>query len=166
MMGSAFDHDDRPEDVLVKLSTRHDEYDEPNEPLAELPDYFELMRAPIGSHRLREALTSAGADNVDYYPAAIEASPPRDFGHYYALNVIGRISCMDMGQSKFTTYEDRVARVQNLILDEDSIQGARIFRIHEVPELIIVSDRVAEAIRALSGVALRPAQGWNDDHRY
>lgn len=164
--GRLFGPDERPESPAVTLSEVYDDFDEPGDPQEELPDFFELMRVCVGSQRFRAALTAAGVANVEYYPVVIRSSPPREIGSYFALNVVGRVACMDMDRSDYTVHDGRVARIHSLALDEGAIHGLTIFRLHELPEIILVAQRVADALRDLQGVSLLPAEGWSDEHRF
>lgn len=155
-MGRIMDADERPLDLMVVSTSPPQEY----------PDYFDLMRAIIVSQKFKDALASAGADNVEFFPVSIMEPTKRPLGAYYALNIIGRIACMDRSRSKFTTWEEQVARIRSLAIDESAIKEIKILRLHEEPTVLLVDEDVASAVRGLKGVLLMPAEGWSDKYRF
>lgn len=165
----------RPRDIKVILDNDYD-YDEHfnaagTAPDFEdesdiLPDYFDTLKSPIGSERFKTALSRIGVDNVEFVPASIQGTPKPVQMNYYVINVIGRIACIDRVHSLLSNSGGQVARIISLTLKPEAIAEAKMFRMHEYPEIIVVSDDVASAIRSLSGVSLMPADGWNDAHRF
>jgi uncharacterized protein DUF1629 len=155
-MGRAMDADERPVDLKLV----------PTEPPEQYPDYFELRRVAIVSQKFKEALASVGVDNVEFFPVSIGSPAKKAIGAHYAMNIVGRIACMDKTRSKFTTWEGQVARIRSLALDEIAIKGCKIFRLHENQTIPLLHEDVANAIRALQGVLLKPAEGWSDKHRF
>ena len=172
LMGSIPDTDTRPAGLRIMIDEPDDEYEEPEAESADgnagpaYPDYFELMRVPIGSTRLKEALTRAGVDNIEYYPVPIVDLSGQTVQGHYAMNIIGRLTCIDRAKSALVTDGGQIVRIKSLTLDTQKIHGAKVFRLHEYPEITIVSSDVADALHEMSGVLLLPAQGWSDEHRF
>jgi hypothetical protein len=158
--------------IVIDDDYDYDEYDDgpgtstPEDDTGEIPDFFDTMRAPIGSERFKIALERTGVDNIEIFPAILEDAHGRVSKSHYAINVIGRIACIDHDRSMLSKSLDQIARIASLALREDAIGEAKIFRLHEYPEIIIIRDDVASAIRPLSGVLLSPAAGWSDAHRF
>jgi hypothetical protein len=155
-MGRLMDETERPFDLKLH----------PVEPPEKYPDYFELMRVTIVSQKFKDALASAGVDNVEFFPVSIVDPSNKAIGAHYAMNIAGRIACMDKARSKFTTWEGQVARIRSLALDESAIKGCKIFRLHENQTVPLLHEDVANTIRTLQGVLLKPAEGWSDKHRF
>lgn len=156
MMGRLMEPDDKPSQLKLTIEEAPERY----------PDFFTEVPAFFCSQRLRDRLKAAGVDNVEFYPVDMAEQSGRRVEGYFAMNIIGRIACMERERSKFTEWRKRVTRIQSLALDESAIKGLKIFRPHEYPEAIIVSKDVAEALRDLPGVLLQPAEGWSDAHRF
>lgn len=156
MMGRLLEPDDKPAGLKLTI-------DEPRE---RYPDFFTEVPAFFCSQRLRDRLKAAGVDNVEFYPLEMVERSGKRIEGYFAINIIGRLACMDRERSQFTEWRKRITRIQSLALDMSAIKGFKVLRLHEYPELILVSEDVAEAIRELPGVSLRPAEGWNDAHRF
>lgn len=156
MMGRRLEPDDRPAGLKLMIEESREGY----------PDFFCEVPAFFCSERLRDRLKAVGADNLEFYPLdMIEPSGKRIEG-YFAFNVIGRLACMDHERSQFTQWRNRIVRIQSLALNLSATKGLKILRLNEYPELVLVSEDVAEAIRELAGVSLRPAEGWSDAHRF
>lgn len=118
------------------------------------------------SSRLRSAFISAGVDNADYYPAEIvDAANGQVHRGYYAMNILGKIACVDLSMSKFVPmpgYPNKVIEFEEMHLDYSVVHGAKLFRLHEKPGVIVVSDHVKSAIEVagLRGMKLVPAEGF------
>lgn len=160
--------------IVIDDDHDHDEYDQGSDATSssdhddsEYPDFFDMMRAPIGSERLKFALERAGVDNVEFFPTTIEEPSGKRLAGYYAMNIVGRISCVDSERSVFSkTSTQKIVRIDSLVLREENIGGAKLFRLHEYPEIIVITEDVASAVRSLPGVLLSPATGWSDAHRF
>lgn len=132
-----------------------------------LPDYFELDGTPIVSEKLLNIWKSLPIDNYQEFPITVEL-PSRQIQGHYILNIAGLISCIDKEASDLQMYEDIVImRVLNLVLDMTQV-SADIFRIHDYPLAIMISERIKQTLDEanLSGILMKPADGWNDKHRF
>lgn len=157
MSGRLISPEEQPKELTVFVDDPPDTY----------PDFFWTIRAVFCSQRMRERLTAAGVDNVEYFPVRIvEEESGREVPGYYLMNIVARISALDRDRAKVTEWRKRITRVQSLALNDAAIGGTKVFRLHEYPGIVFVSDDVAAAVRSLPGVALRPAEGWNDAHRF
>jgi hypothetical protein len=130
-----------------------------------LPDYFELGGTPIVSNKFSDILRSVGVDNVQLFSTKVQM-PDQVLAGYSVLNVIGRISCINLNKTNCTKHRNRIVRINNLVLDEDNIHGFKMVRPHEFELMILVSEDVKNAINGLPGVTIRAADGWNDSHKY
>ncbi|RKG99963.1 hypothetical protein D7V97_30950 [Corallococcus sp. CA053C] len=156
-MGRLIPPDEKPSGLKLTVEEVRDAY----------PDYFTEVPVDFCSRRMRERLEAVGVDNIDYHPVEmVDEATGKHIDKYFAMNVLGRIVCMDRQRSQFTEWRKRIARIQSLVLDPAAIQGMRVFRMNEYPDVIVVDGDVAEALRGLPGVALRPAEGWSDAHRF
>jgi hypothetical protein len=138
---------------------------ESDEALDVYPDFFNTLRAPAASDRFVKAFRQAGVDNVQWFPSSIH-TPDRVIRGYSVMNLVGRVACIDAKKSEVTMFRRQIARINSLALDTKKTKGAKAFRLHEYPELILVSEEVRPFLEDLSGLVLMPADGWSDEHRF
>jgi hypothetical protein len=155
-MGRLIEPDEQPRNLAVIVEDARERY----------PDFFTVVPTTFCSQRMRDALNAAGADNIEYYPVEMQEPSGKRLDGYFAMNIIGRIECMDRERSEFTEWRKRIARIQSLSLNASAPKGVKIFRPHEYPDIILISEDVAEAIRGFPGVSLMAAEGWSDAHRF
>ena len=132
-----------------------------------LPDYFELDAIPIVSSKFAEIWRGLPFDNFQLFPVIVKL-PSKEIGSYFILNIVGRISCIDMEKSDCNMYEHRIMRLNNLVLNYESIKESNLFRADEYPLAIFISDSIATQLSKsnLSGVLIKPTENWNDKHRF
>jgi len=96
------------------------------------------------SDKLKDALTTFGVDNVDYYPVELEHPTTHHIeGGYWLANVIGLVNCVDLDKSSFV----RRASGTGIILEAFTIDGARapeqpIFRLDEKATLVVINEHL------------------------
>ncbi|WP_437983675.1 imm11 family protein [Sorangium sp. So ce117] len=127
------------------------------------PDYFMTLHGPVVSRQFIDALQRSGVDNFDGYHAQLVCQDA-EFGPHFIWNVVGRIACIDHGRAEYTLYKQQIARIQSLAIDESRIHGVRLFRLDEVPAVLVVTQDVRDALASLNGVVFAEAEGWSDDH--
>ncbi|QDE67978.1 imm11 family protein [Myxococcus xanthus] len=139
----------------------------------DMVDYMSASPATlVFSPRFREALASAGIDNVDYYPLTLidESSGKKTSGHQ-AANVVGLIDCMDRQASVFTPMagfpaeplgKNTIFELKELHLAPQKIQGAKLFRLFGKPSVLIVHESVKEVLQksGMRGFQFKPAEGY------
>ena len=128
-----------------------------------LPDYFSAGLAPVASRRFVDALVSLGVDNHETFLVSIEDIDDEIPSHgYSALNVSGRIACIDLDRSRYTTEGGAIFRVDTLRLRDDQPSDVLMFRPHEWPRVILINDVIAERLKGagLTGVKLTPLNDW------
>jgi hypothetical protein len=120
------------------------------------------VTAPIVSPRLRQLLHDLAVDNVQYFRCRTRdrADPHRDLG-YAIVNVIGRLGLLDRDASRLETDEvdtTVIEFVDLLVLREDAASTLDLFRLAELPKLIVASDRLRQACAAgsMTGVQFLP----------
>jgi hypothetical protein len=116
------------------------------------------------SSRLRDALAAAGVDNIDYYPVRIDTPQTGDSTVDYALaNVVGTCACVDFAASDVTidsVEPGKIRFIESLVLDEARIHDARMFRLFEHLQVVVVHDNVKSVCESngVTGVRfVRPA---------
>lgn len=153
--GTALSPDLAPAGLVVRVESGPD---------GEYPDYFTLQQIPIASSRFVEALSSA-CDAFEAYPVDI-VMPGRTVKNHQILNFIGRVSALDRQRTIATLISPKVnviLRMKKLAIDTSKARGLPLFRLHEFQLLVLISEKVRDALRELRGVTLLPAEGWSDD---
>lgn len=127
-----------------------------------LPDWYFAGVAPVVSSRLLSTLVTLGVDNVEAYPVTVENDDGPVATGFYALNVVGRVACVDLDASGYTTYEGSLFKLETMRLAKGLAPDAMLFRPHEWTLVILVRDELAEALRqsGLTGMRLTPVNDW------
>lgn len=115
-----------------------------------LPDLSEVP-VPLLSKRLAAALTGAGVDNLDLYPAVIhDDSSGRTLDSHLAFNLIGLVAAADLTASRYQAPEGPLISVDfdSLALDATKTGGVRMFRLAECVTCIVVDETVRRTIEA------------------
>lgn len=100
---------------------------------------------PIMSKRLSDALTSAGVDNIDYFPAILKNIKTGETYNYMAYKIIGLVSAADMDASEYETYDSNAVAdtsFYELSIDESRTYGLKLFRLAENTSAIMVHESV------------------------
>jgi hypothetical protein len=101
------------------------------------------------SSRLRRLMETLGIENVQYFPCRIlNPQDGTESTDYQLANIIGRVACLDKAQSTINTDPDdpeAIEFIDSLSLDESKIRNWDIFRLNEVSQIIVVSDRLKVA---------------------
>ena len=163
--GQQFEKDELPSNLQLHIDNDDIEITDENED-GVYPDFFTGIATAFCSEKTYQVLDKAGIQNIQYYPVVIIEEGGRHVEGYYAMNILGRIACLDRSQSKCNYFEGEVVRIKSMVLEESLVHDIPIFRLHELPDTILVNEKVANLIAGLVGVHLSPAEGWNDNHLF
>lgn len=125
-------------------------------------------RCIVHSNLLIEVLRSAGVDNIDYYPCRIVNDLTGEiFRSHQAANILDMIFCLDQEGSELEIDDEEpneIWYIHYLKLLEDRLGDALIFRLGERPSVVIVHQKVKEAVEkaGMTGVVFLPAEGYRD----
>ncbi len=116
------------------------------------------------STKVKQCLERCGVDNVDYYPVNIIDSKTNTINNDYWLAIIsGRISCLDVENSD--TEIDILGSLdfKSFCVDEAKVDGAKIFRLHELGRLVIVNEEISQELSevGLKGVILENTRNFD-----
>jgi hypothetical protein len=120
-------------------------------------DFLELP-CPAVSDAMRRVLDRAGVDNVQYLEASVAMEHCGDtLPSYWLANVVGTVACVEDHDPDTGTLDD------GFRIDPALARGAMLFRLAEDPRLLVVNERVAEALRAaeLRGVVLQDTRDFD-----
>jgi len=102
-----------------------------------------FLPEPIFSVGFIQALQGAGVDNVDTYDVKI-TNP--DTGvmiqGYKAVNIIGKISCVDTDASDRERLIENQHVIRKLVIDPSKTYGFKMFRLAEWTQIILIHDSV------------------------
>lgn len=123
---------------------------------APLPTMLEEP-VPMMNRKLLEVLRGAGVDNIDSYRAELrKADGALASDDYVVFNLIGVVSAVDLGKSKFDADQpDRKVSmiIDSAVIDEKVTRGLLMFRLAENITTILIDERVKQAIER-SGLKL------------
>jgi hypothetical protein len=124
----------------------------------DLPDAFLADRIPLFSDRLVEALRGAGVDNLDCYETElVESSTGKVYRQYKAVNIIGKVLCVDLEQSAYDPESQfPMIEFERIVVDPARIGVLRMFRLAENPAFILVAEPLKRVLERESwrGVAV------------
>ena len=121
----------------------------PHDGYTGLPDDFQDMSVPLMSKRLREAIESAGVDNIDFHPLTVRNSETGEAYEYFAFNLIGLVAAADHAKSNLASHDGDFlgdSQVHDLAIDDARTRGLLMFRLKEKFTVILVHRKVKEAI--------------------
>ena len=101
------------------------------------------------SDELKEALENQGVNNVEYYPIRLrDQETNKTEGGYWLVNIIGRYDCIDMDKSEIGRHESDIDEtdfeILSLVIDKEKTNGAKIFRLHSDPTLVIINQELKD----------------------
>lgn len=113
------------------------------------PDDFHDSNVPLMSKRLKEAIESAGVDNINFYPVTVRNTETGETYEYFAFNLIGLMSVIDYGKSDVSSHDGDFigdSQIRTLAIDESKTRLALMFRLKEKFSVILIHRVVKEAI--------------------
>jgi len=125
-------------------------------------------RCIVHSRRLIDVLHSVEIDTIDYYHCRIVNEVTGEiFRNHQAANLLDMIFCLDQEQSELEIDDEEpneIWYIHYLKLLEDRIGDALIFRLGERPSIVVVHQKVKEAVEkaSITGVVFLPAEGYRD----
>ncbi|MGD8592137.1 MAG: hypothetical protein PVF82_04855 [Gammaproteobacteria bacterium] len=118
----------------------------------EIADIF-VDNVPLMSINMVEAMRNAGVDNMDVYEVQlVDEKRKLIFDNYVAVQIIGRIAAADMAASDAfdpANIGHSIVQFRELVLDEEKIRDALIFRLHEDPTTILIHQTVKNELEKL-----------------
>jgi hypothetical protein len=119
----------------------------------------------VVSDALRSTLEQAGISNIGYAPARLR-HPVTDESTegYWLINIIGRIACVDLARSTIVPRPGGGKGIlESFEIDTARTQGARLFRLHEKPTLIVIDGALRQQLleAPLDGVRLRATSAYD-----
>lgn len=112
---------------------------------------------PVWSEALVAAMREAGADNLEAFPAVLrDPGSGKEWTGYRAVNVVGCVAGVDFERSGLdrSSIEGLALYPSWFVLAEPELAWFRLFRLAESPDLVVVDERVREAVerRGVAGV--------------
>ena len=119
-----------------------------------MPDFFDTT-IPLMSDRLLQAVRETGIDNFDAYPMILRRQDTGEqWRNYSAVNFIGSIDAID--RKKSDCHRSPAGRLlcESITIDPKAAGDSICFRLKEGPYLLVIHERVADALRKRDFVAL------------
>ncbi|WP_163997959.1 imm11 family protein [Pyxidicoccus caerfyrddinensis] len=101
--------------------------------------------------RLLDALTAAGVNNLEVFPAVLIDSSGAETTNHVAFNLVGLIAAADLNATRFAPGTERRmidSDIDHLVVDPSKTGGALMFRLAEAVNVILVHEKVKTAIEA------------------
>lgn len=110
---------------------------------------LEYAPVPVMHAKLQAVFVGLGISNIEYSPAVLRnIDDSREWLDYVCFNVVGRVRGVDDEASEYRP-DDGVPNgviYSRLVLHVPTCASFDLFRLHERPELLVVSHRVRAAI--------------------
>ncbi len=117
----------------------------------------------IVSRALKLTLLQWEKENLEFFPIELINQESNERSNdYYIMNILNNVECLDRNKSKFELFHpdlDIITKITRLVLNKNEITDSRhIFRLDELPNIIIVSDELKTEIekKEHSGLVLLP----------
>ncbi len=101
--------------------------------------------------KMVEALVGAGVDNLQLFTAILhDRENGIDYDHYYAVNIVGLVACVDFDQSDYTAHGEPLIDVDfdGLTIDKSRTHEKYIFRLAESVSGIVVHEKIKSALES------------------
>lgn len=117
----------------------------------ELPDLMESSwSSKMVSAKLKKILEKNCPDCIQYIPVTLEDYPDKP---YWIANVLTSVSCIDRDKSRFSTVPrppHTIRKVNRLVLKPIADDAPAVFRMEEIPSLMLVSEVLRKEFEAAS----------------
>ena len=120
---------------------------------------FKKGTVTLMSDRFVKLLTNAGVDNLQVFPAIVKSLvDDTTWDNYFAVNVLGLISCADLNKSTYTEIMSGSYRFKKLAIDTSKTKGALLFRLKEDSPTLIMDFSIGKYLA--SNDPDRTLTGW------
>lgn len=110
---------------------------------------FRRGTVTLMSKKCFDLFKGAGVDNLQIFPAIIKSETDGTiWDGYFAVNVLGLISCADLSRSTYTEIMPGSYRFRELAIHPEKAKGALLFRLQEDPPGILMHRNVGKYIIA------------------
>ena len=114
-----------------------------------------LTGVPLFSDRLVDAIRSTGVDNFECYAAEVKDLDGTVHADYKAVNIVGAVRCANLEKSESFSAPGAISmHFSHLVLDREKVRDHEFFRLAENLLIILVSDRIAQAITKIEPIGL------------
>ena len=138
--------------LLTPLKTGHlllDNFKPPlicnidNEHLNGVQPTFYMSPAIIGKKEFYQDLLDCGVDNIEVKPVVIRDTVKNlEYTDYLLLNILRRVSCVNLNESDYETLGDDMSIIDKLVLKKSEIHDLNMFLVHEDTDCIVISEQV------------------------
>lgn len=105
--------------------------------------------AILYSDELKQALDEQGVDTVLYYPIRLrDQHTGITEGGYWLVNITAVYDCIDLKKSMIkrsvSDVDENDFEILSLVIDKKKTHGAKIFRLHNDPTLVIINEELKQ----------------------
>lgn len=109
---------------------------------------FSKGAVTLMSKKFLTLMQEAGVDNLQAFPAVVQSETDGTiWENYFAVNILGMVSCADLEKSKYTEIMPGHYRFKELAINTEKVKGALVFRLHEHCPTIIIHRSVGRYIK-------------------
>jgi hypothetical protein len=123
------------------------------------PRGMEGISVPVWSGALLRSLQGAGVDNLQVFHAILRNDAGREWRDYFAVNVLGAVSCMAKSTEATRVAERpsgmQFAKVHKLVINPARAAGLELFRLAESPTILLMHQRLFDVLQKNA-----PPDGW------
>lgn len=119
---------------------------------------------PLFSNKMKSTLDNLGIDTIDYYPVQLINSETKEIlAEYWLALVLKIIACIDLDKTEFKQTTSKTTVISRFSIDHNKVAGAKLFRLHNIPSLIIINEELKNALSKIgfNGVRFKPTQEYN-----
>lgn len=127
-------------------------------------DFQRIFRQCLFSTKFQKTLKDIGVDNIQYFPAKVIYEPTGKEVEYKIANVIGVVKALDTEASILKSDKCGFAYyIKKLVLKENKLHNLDFFRLYEMMDLIVVSQRIADILNTsnLTGIRIIETSEWH-----
>ena len=119
---------------------------------------------PLFHNKLLEELKKLGVDNLELFPVDLENPEGEIVQKYSLVNIIGMLDAVDQGKSELVPRAvGGRPDLKSFKIDAKKARGHHMFRIPEVPTLVIIDEKVKAGLSAVKppGALMRPTESYD-----
>ncbi len=110
---------------------------------------------PLFSPKMKSALDECGVNNIEYYPVhIIDDNTKEVLAEYFLAIVTDIIPCIDLETSVFKDDALGKAFISKFFIDEKKTKGLNLFRLHNIPGLILINEELKEKLSKIKFVGI------------
>jgi hypothetical protein len=119
---------------------------------------------PLFHNKLLDELKKLGVDNLELFPVDLENPEGEIVKKYSLVNIVGMLDAVDQGKSELVPRAvGGRPDLKSFKIDAKKARGHHMFRIPEVPTLVIIDEKVKAGLAAIKppGALIRATESYD-----